>query len=185
MEFETSEFETGDIILFEHISQEKKTWKQKIYNFIDNVIKGVTKSKYNHVGIIVKNPPWNKELKGLFFLESNSEPIPDSEDHKKKFGVQLIPLNYVLQEKSKENNLYYRKLNCVRDEKFQETMCEIHTTIHNKPYDTDIVDWFHAAIDLQNQDKIPKQQKVHKTNCFWCSALVSYIYCKLGFTIFT
>ena len=28
MEFETSEFETGDIILFEHISQEKKTWKR-------------------------------------------------------------------------------------------------------------------------------------------------------------
>tara|TARA_B100001094_G_scaffold330662_1_gene396462 strand:- start:252 stop:899 length:648 start_codon:yes stop_codon:yes gene_type:complete len=174
------DFESGDIILFEHLN-EKRSWKDYLFNFIDGIIRTATKSKYNHVGMIIKNPPWNKELTGLFFLESNMEPIPDSEDNKLKFGVQLIPLDYVLKTKKKENNLYYRKLNCVRDKSFQEKLIKIHNEIHNKPYDTNMVDWVHAVLDLSKQKKIPKTQNVHKTKEFWCSALVSYVYCNLGF----
>ena len=105
------DFETGDIILFEH-KKTNKSWKDYFYDILDGIIKGVTKSKYNHIGIVIKNPPWDDKLKGLYFLESNTEPIPDAQDHRYKFGVQLIPLDFVLQEKIKNNNLYYRKLHC-------------------------------------------------------------------------
>ena len=106
-------FETGDILLFEHINQ-NKTISDYLFNFIDNTIKWVSNSKYNHVGMIIHNPPWNVNLKGYYLLESNQENIKDSEDHKLKVGVQLIPLEYVLQEKY--NKLYLRKLHCERDD---------------------------------------------------------------------
>ena len=167
-------FETGDILLFEHLNQ-YNSFSDYIYNFIDNTIKKLTNSKYNHVGIIVKNPPWNKKLKGYYFLESNSENIKDVEDHKKKFGVQLVPLEFILKEKY--NNLYLRKLNCIRDKKFDEKLIDIHKVIHNKPYDLNIIDWIKAGLNIDNN----KDKTEHKTNKFWCSALVSFIYCKLGF----
>ncbi len=168
------DFQTGDILLFEHINQTNSI-SDRIFNIIDNGIKWFTNSKYNHVGIIIHNPPWNKKLQGYYFLESNSEPIPDSEDNKKKFGVQLVPLEFILKEKY--NRLYWRKLHCTRDEQFNQTLTQIHKNIHNKPYDLNIIDWIKAA--LHNEK--PQDKKEHKTNKFWCSALVSYIYCKMGF----
>lgn len=163
-------FQTGDILLFSHIKQ-YNGFKDYLFNFIDSMIQYFTKSKYNHVGIIVKDPCWNKKLKGYYLLESNIEPIPDVEDNKKKVGVQLIPLEFVLKEKY--NNLYVRKLICKRDDEFNSKLIEIHSIIHNKPYDFNIIDWLNAGIHNQKCKK--------KTNTFWCSALVSFIYSKLGF----
>lgn len=167
-------FETGDILLFEHINQSKSI-SDYLFNFIDNTIKWVSNSKYNHVGMIIHNPPWNTKLKGYYLLESNQESIKDSEDHQLKVGVQLIPLEYVLKETY--NKLYLRKLHCVRDTKFNEKLINIHKIIHNKPYDFDLVDWIKAALHI---DK-PDNKKEQKTNSFWCSALVSFVMCKLGF----
>ena len=44
--------------------------------------------------------------------------------------------------------------------------------VYNKPYDTNIFDWMQALIGI---DISPQ-----KTNRFWCSALIGYIYTKLG-----
>ena len=43
-----------------------------------------------------------------------------------------------------------------------------------KPYDLNPLDWSKAARDIEIGD-------CQKDNTFWCSALVSYIYIKLGF----
>ena len=167
-------FKTGDILLFEHINQ-SKTISDYLFNFIDNTIKWVSNSKYNHVGMIIHNPPWNTKLKGYYLLESNQEAIKDSEDHKLKVGVQLIPLEYVLQEKY--NRLYLRRLHCERNEDFNKKLINIHKIIHNKPYDFDLIDWIKAALHINKPDTKNEQ----KTNTFWCSALVSFVMCKLGF----
>ena len=60
-------FQTGDILLFEHINQYNSV-SDYIFNFIDNTIKKFTNSKYNHVGMIIKNPPWNHNLKGYYIF---------------------------------------------------------------------------------------------------------------------
>ena len=174
-------FQSGDILLFEHIdTKQNNSVSDYIFNFIDNTIKYFTKSKYNHVGMIIKDPSWNKNLKGYYLLESNSEPIKDSEDHEKKFGVQLVSLRFILSEKY--NHLYWRKLNCVRDENFIKKLSEAHSIVHNKPYDLNIIDWLKAGLlnDHKIKDK-DHEKSVHKTNTFWCSALVSFMFVKLGF----
>lgn len=174
-------FQTGDILLFEHIQPKKKMFfMDYIFNFIDNVIKYCTESKYNHVGMIIKDPKWNANLKGYYLLESNSEPINDCEDNIKKFGVQLVPLEFILSEHY--NHLYWRKLNCVRDKTFYDKLSNAHSIVYNKPYDLNIITWIKAGmlndeqIDYDNHDK-----NIHKTNTFWCSALVSFIFVKLGY----
>jgi len=171
------ELETGDILLFNHVKN-KTTPFQMFDNFLSWAISYWTNSPYTHIGIVVKDPDFidkdgvHNNYKGLYLLESNYEGTPDSEDNQIKFGVQLILLEVAIQ--NNYSNIYYRKLDCKRDDKFFEKFNEIHTKIHNKPYDINPVDWIKAAfnVDVGN---------VEKTNTFWCSALVSYIYVNLGF----
>jgi hypothetical protein len=54
----------------------------------------------------------------------------------------------------------------------QEKMEEIHKVVYNKPYDIVIRDWIEAY--FKND---PHPQKISR---FWCSALVAFIYTKVG-----
>ena len=71
-------------------------------------------------------------------------------------------------------NIYVRKLHCNRDQDFYNKINQIHSDVHNLPYDLNIFDWIKAKFDIE----IGFTQK---KNTFWCSALVSYFYVKLGF----
>ena len=157
--------QTGDILLYS-----TSLWYSKIIEYFQG-------SKFSHVGIILKDPVYiNEKLKGLYILESGSEDIPDPTDGKLKFGVQITPLEHTI--KSYQNswigNLYYRKLDYLRDEQFIENIKKIYHDVHNRPYDLDLSDWIKADLKLHIGNE-------HKTNTFWCSALVSYIYCKMKF----
>tara|TARA_Y100000590_G_C15612038_1_gene974211 strand:+ start:235 stop:891 length:657 start_codon:yes stop_codon:yes gene_type:complete len=164
-------FNTGDILLYQHVNT-YEGFSSYLFNLIDSGIKYFTKSKYTHVAMIIKNPPWNDELKGLYILESNMETIPDVEDNKLKCGVELIPLEKALECKS---NIYYlRKLHCRRNYSFYNKLIDAHSLVYNKSYDLIITDWLKAILKINIGD-------VRRTNTFWCSALVSYLYCKLGF----
>ena len=73
-------FNTGDILLFH--------WRPRCNSLLDccltcygSLIKCFTKSKYTHSAMIVKNPPWRKDLKGLYILESSLETFPDAENN--------------------------------------------------------------------------------------------------------
>ena len=168
---EKYDFETGDIILYERINQ-YNSLSDYLFNFVDWGIRYFTKSKYSHVAMIIKNPPWNKELKGYFIIESNHETIEDSEDHEIKTGVELIPLEKVLE--STSDHIYWRKLHCIRDQDFYKKLIQVHSVIHNRPYDLIITDWFKAWKNITIGN-------VHRKKTFWCSELVSYIYHMLGF----
>ena len=56
---------------------------------------------------------------------------------KKVIGVQVIPLDYVLDQYDGGyiGNLYYRKLTCERDEIFSEKIKTIVKSTDTKPYD--------------------------------------------------
>ena len=70
------------------------------------------------------------------------------------------------------SNVFLRKLNCryglITDRKLEE----IHSVVYGKPYDIYLKDWIE---ELTGFDSHPQ-----KTSRFWCSALVGYIYVKLG-----
>tara|TARA_B110000971_G_scaffold72321_1_gene74245 strand:+ start:1188 stop:1778 length:591 start_codon:yes stop_codon:yes gene_type:complete len=156
-----NELETGDIILFNG------------NYFMSHIIEYFTSSIYSHVGIILKNPDLgDATFEGIYLLESGRENTPDPENNRIKKGVQIINL----EEKIKNFNgqIYVRKLHCTRDKEFYEKIKNIHSAVHNIPYDLNPIDWIKADLQLDIGN-------THKTNTYWCSALVTYVYVKLGF----
>lgn len=166
-EIKVDDLETGDIVLF------------RGNGIISNILKYFGRSKYSHVGIILKNPRFlNDNLEdGIYILESSYNNTPDSEDKKLKVGTQIHKLEDIVREFPK-NSVYIRKVNCQRDDNFYKKFNEIHEQIHNKPYDLNIFDWISAKYNL---DKEIYPNPLYKTTTqFWCSALVSYVFYELG-----
>lgn len=154
------ELEDFDILLFSG----QNYW-------VSRAIEYLTGSEYSHVGIVLKAPTYiHPELTGIYLLESGQECRPDSEDGKKKFGVQITELNGLLSEY--KGLIYRRKLVCDK-EGMRERMLQIHKEIHNKPYDLNLIDIMEATTGLYlNNCKIEKR--------FFCSSLVTYVYIRLG-----
>lgn len=158
-----NELKTGDLILFSGSE-----------SILSKIVQYFTNSSYSHIGMIVKDPCFTSPpLKGIYLWESGFEDFEDSEDGELKLGVQISDFNKVVKEaNSNSTKLYVRKLNhniIIVSNKLDN----IHNVVHNKPYDIVPRDWIEA---LKRKDDDPQ-----KTDRFWCSALVGYIYTKLGF----
>lgn len=157
--------QTGDILLYN-----SQYWYSRL-------IEWGSGSKFSHISIILRDPTFiNKKLNGLYILESSYEDIPDSNTGEKVWGVQIIPLQHVLDEyqKSYVGNLYYRRLETEKDESFYNKLKECVTHTEGDKYDLNPLDWFKAEFQLDVGN-------TRKENTFWCSALVGYVYCQLGF----
>lgn len=156
--------ETGDIILF----HSKKT-------FFGKLIQIITGSDYCHIGMVVKDPSFTEhKLIGTYLWESSFETFPDAVDNKIKFGVEIVDLKKCLEKNKNEDDLYYRKLHITnkKDIFSEEKLSKIYEVVKNKPYDIMPKDWIEAIF---RKDDYPQ-----KTDRFWCSALLGYIYTKLG-----
>lgn len=156
------ECKTGDILLYSST------------NIFAKTIEYFTSSKFSHIAIILKNPVfYDPKLRGTYILESGYEKIPDAESGKFVYGVQIIPIEYVINsyQNGYKGTLYYRKLKCERDELFYKRLRNcIHKVEHVK-YDYNIIDWLKAEFNLQFGD-------CRRTDKFWCSALAAYtLYC--------
>ena len=95
---------------------------------------------------------------------------------KKIYGVQLIPLEKCLHsyfDKSDSGHIYYRKLYCSRTKIFHNNFANACKKAYGKVYDILPQDWIKAELNLDFGN-------VQRENTFWCSALVSYMYVKLG-----
>lgn len=157
------QLETGDLILY--------NCKKGI---IGKLIQFFTKSDYSHVGIVLKNPNFTeKPLVGMYLWESSDEHCLDSEDNKFKVGIEIVDLKKSINDAYKKNqyDLYYRKLRNSGDFSLDK-LKKIHNIVHNKPYDFVPKDWIEAIFQ--------KDDEPQKTDRFWCSALVGYVYTQLG-----
>ena len=161
------DLQTGDLILFRGTS------------WVSWLIEWLGVSRYSHVGIIVKNPVFlDPELEdGTYILESSWNNTPDAEDHQMKCGVQLHLLDDVLKECSR-GSVFTRKVHCERTPAFYQKLIELHKEIHDKPYDMAPWDWLCAKHNMICP--LPSDPAYKTTKRFWCSALVSYLYCQLG-----
>ncbi|VBB18501.1 hypothetical protein YASMINEVIRUS_964 [Yasminevirus sp. GU-2018] len=158
----SDEYDTGDILLFSD-----KTF------IPSRLIEWFTDSKYSHAGIILRDPVYiNPEMKGLYLFESTGlTDIVDCEDNKLKTGVQIRKLEDVYKEYN--GAVFWRKLHVDRNEKFYQTIADVHKTLHNKPYDTNPKDWIESLLDVT-------VGSAQLTSRFFCSAMVTYVYDKLG-----
>lgn len=152
------------------------------------VVEYLTWSDFSHVGIVLKAPTYiSPELTGVYLLESGSENFPDAEDHKKKFGVQISDLTQILD--NYVGKVYYRKfkqensifdlldLESDFDQKQKETnnkLAVIYKEVYNKPYDDSAFDLIRSEIQIKWGD-------CRSDKRFFCSALVAYVFYRLGF----
>ena len=155
----------GDVLLFSSRG-----------TFFGGCIRFCTRSKFTHVGMVLENPTYidPKLNEGLYLLESGAEPFKDAEDNTYKLGVQIQKLLPVLNEYG-QNFVFCRQLNSFSNFSTKK-MLGAHKIIHDKPYDLNVIDWAEALVD----DKIPIFKK-QTTKRFWCSALISFVYIKLGY----
>ena len=159
------DLKTGDILLFDFN-------EKGLLGIFNNLIKRFTKSKFSHVAVVLKDPYFiHPSLKGLYIWESSWEGKPDPQDNKIKLGVQITPF-YEIYNKCVETNssIVLRRGNCSENRFNNANLKNIHNIVYDKPYDIVPKDWIDA---IKRQDTDPQ-----KTDRFWCSALVGYIYTK-------
>jgi cell wall-associated NlpC family hydrolase len=161
------DLKTGDVLLFDYGGS-------GISGFFSSLIKWVTRSNISHVAMVLKDPSFiHPTLKGYYVWESNWEGTPDPQDKRIKFGVQITPLEEIIHTYKKHNShIYYRKCLYPISPFTDDTLRDIHDVVYNKVYDIIPGDWLSA---IWHQDSHPQ-----KTDRFWCSALVGYIYTKCG-----
>ena len=156
---------TGDLIFF-------TGHKTGCLKYFSSMIEYATHSNYSHVAMVLKDPTYiNPNLKGLYVWESGLEGKPDPQDGSIKLGVQLTPLQEIL-DNFTEAKAILRTVKCDDTHFTAEQLKGIHEVVYKKPYDIVPLDWIGA---LFKKDKNPQ-----KTDRFWCSALVGYIYVECG-----
>jgi len=154
---------TGDLLLFNNHSG-------GIFGAFTSLIKWGTHSNYTHIGMVLKDPTFiHPSLRGLYVWESTFNGSPDPQDNKIKLGVQITPLHECLA--FEKRSVFLRRINS-NDVFTDDKLREIHKVVYEKPYDIAPKDWIQAFF---RYDSVPQ-----KTDRFWCSALVGYIYTKIG-----
>lgn len=161
------DLKTGDILLFDYTGT-------GYFGFISSAIRYFTHSNISHVAMVLRDPVYiDPKLEGVYLWESTYEGTPDPQDGKVKLGVQITPLEEVLN--GYQGKIYKRSAECPENWFNAEKLMEIHRVVYDKPYDLVPTDWLEA---LLREDLDP--QKVSR---FWCSAFVGYIYTKCGILV--
>ena len=119
-------------------------------------------------------------------LESSIESSPDVEDGKIHLGVQLQPIEVLL------NDYRYKDL-IVRQLQYDipninEKILSAYQDLKDKPYNLDPLDWLAAKIVFDDGFRVENKSWFKKcfgdatkqTESFWCSAMVAYFYVQLG-----
>ena len=114
----------------------------------------------------------SSEIEKYYVLQSSYESFPDAEDDMYKLGVEIVSLRKLFN--TYEGKIFWRHIDCVRNDYFLQKLSEAHSVVHNRPYDINPIDWIKAAFKINIGDN-------QKLTAFWCSALVAYVYTKLEF----
>jgi hypothetical protein len=145
-------------------------------SWISYVIEYMSGSRYSHAGILICNP---REIgidveDGDYVLHSGYG--ESAETGQMIYGVHLERLDKVLAQYT-AGSVFIRVVHAPRDKVFYERLKKIHEDVHSRPYDMNLFDWL-AAWYYGRYYEIPGWYR--NTSRFWCSALVSYVYDRLG-----
>jgi hypothetical protein len=153
--------QTGDIILFNSVTP------------CACMVSLGTCSKWNHVGIILND---YENFKGIHVLECGLELIPDVYGNKLPLGVQIQKLENI---REFYPRMYYRHLKINRNDEFMKNIKYLISTIENASYDFTISSWkeLTESVILGKNEEI---KEIENNTQFVCSAMVAYIFNKLG-----
>lgn len=160
-----NDYETGDIILFYGSS------------WISSIIQFMTGCKYSHIAMVLKDPTYIcEDMKGLYIIEANYPTNKSNSNVRKIFnGVQITPFHDIFQ---RNETIYWEQLDCERDLEFYQKIKDVHSKIHHLPYDINPIDWIKSEVFILSGKQIGI---VKNDDTFFCSALIGYLYNKLGF----
>ena len=154
--------QTGDILLF----------RGDVHNAIDKLIMDVTNSIYSHCAIVVKDPWWGDLKKGLYVIQADGDPVRSAESDIDVRGVTLS----LLKDSIQGRNVDIRRIANVKyNSNFFKKFEEIHSVVHNLPYDSSVLDWIKVGLSNFGFSCF----NIRHNNNFWCSALVGYFYTRL------
>ena len=155
---------TGDILLFDY------NGNTGLWYYLSKMIKLFTYSSYTHVAMVLVNPTTiNDKLTGCYIWHSSWTGIRDPQDNKIKLGVQITPFDDIYKEYLETNsNIYVRRINYKENPFTDSKINDIHSKVYCKLYDFIPKDWLEAIIHVDSEPK--------KTDRFWCSAFIGYIY---------
>ena len=164
------QLQTGDLLLCSYRGP-------GFFGLFSKAIQYFTQSAYSHVAMVLRDPDFvhpTPSLRGLYVWQSSFERDPDPQDHiANKFGVQITPIETILAEYAAPNGaVHVRRLDCAPALLSTAALQRVHDTVYRKPYDYEPRDWIEA---LQRKDTHPQ-----KTDRFWCSAFVGYVYTTCG-----
>ena len=155
--------QTGDLVLFA---------RRRGVHVFSRAVDWATGSDYSHVGLVLVNPTYiHKYLRGTYLWQSTSTKVPNAEDNKHVFGVQLTPLADVIRN-NRDYTLYVRHLSSGASAFNGKVLHRIHTTVHERPYAVCPRHWAAAALHRGDTAGSPPS--------FWCSALVGFVLVRLG-----
>ena len=153
---------TGDIVLC-----------SKTSGWFDWAIGFFTSSPYTHVGLVIVDPPGLPP--GPHLIESGIEPALDEETGRKIIGVQVQPLELALRT---NGDAFLCELQLpTPDSGLTTRLWDCERRVHGDPYDINPIDWLRAELRILH----PSLEFEQQTDSFWCSALVAWLYVKLGF----
>ena len=153
--------QTGDVVLFKGEQ-----------GLLDRAISWFTDSPYTHVGLVLCNPPGLPA--GPYVIESSIESTPDASSGRKVFGVQLQPLSTILSAHGTASVRSLKRSGKAPD--LTPHLAKAFRAVDGRPYDVDLCDWLQAELRVHCPHMVWEQ----RDDTFWCSALVAYLYVKLG-----
>ena len=171
--------QTGDIILCHGYNP------KGLDPGIDGVIEFFTHSPWEHAGMVIKNPSSILDVSlndGLYILQASQGPngYPDVINGKLG-GITLNNLDDFL---CNRQHIYIRSLNNYDWSENQKlNFLDAFNESHGKPYDKGWWNWFCAGINswcCYGKCKCCKCCVPPHDNDFWCSALVAFMYVKMG-----
>jgi hypothetical protein len=166
--------QTGDIILF-----------SDTHFLPSRIIEFSSHSIYSHVGIIVKDclglptstSPSSGDV-GVYILESTGfSDIPDAEDNKIKWGVQIRPFDKVKDEYN--GSVFHRSLHCDRNDVFYKNLEEAYSLVKDATYNTSPVEWLSLLLGKDLFHENGSSSPHGDVASLVCSTLVAFIYQKL------
>ncbi len=151
------ELDTGDIVLFSGKGG------------ISEWIKGFTRSKWSHVGMVIKDKAWDMVLLWESTTLSN---IDDLETGRKKKGVQLVALSERIDNYTGEVSV--RRLITEKTPQMVEALKDLRNEIKERSYEESMIELIKSAYDG------PLGQNTQDLSSLFCSELVAEAYMRMG-----
>ena len=146
---------------------------------IDGIIELFTHSPYEHAAMIIRDPPWIQES-GLYILQSGRGPnsYPDVING----NTSGVTLNLFSDFIRNREYVCVRSITGIKWNKLEWFLLKkTFEKCHGRPYDLNYYSWICTGIGSYCYCPWWSNFFVRKQdNRFWCSALVAFIYTRMG-----